>query len=242
MTEGEDVQDIWTTPEESDDPDPLAREEGEGDMWADEGGPPRRTVLIAQIALVVLVLIGVGVILVVKSNDNDKKSSDKTTQDAGKTGTDGKTTETTVKKKAQWPAAVNNRPVTLGKVNQKAGDVKSTAKPGVYIWISFDGWHIWAVGGAGMPPTITGSVASNAVFDRADLALAGSGTVTKVGKQANFSVPTDKPITGIDFNPGFFGNQLVVQLNGPDGPLDPKLVHLGGKAAPATFPLIIQKS
>ena len=46
---------------------------------------------------------------------------------------------------------------------------------------------------------------------------------------------------GVDFNPGFFGKNLVITLDGPDGPVDQKLVHLGSKAAPAPYPLVISK-
>lgn len=260
--DGVDKDAIWTAGADEDDdvdapavaPDEVGTD-AEADADADEEGtppsswndeddaPPNRTVLIAQISLVVLVLIGVGVILAVKSNNNDKPTGKSSLSSDGSKTSDGGTGNTGGKpKKAAWPPTVTNRPVTLGKRNEKAPAVKSTAKPGVYVWIDYDGWHMWVVGGAGMPSSITGSIISSDVFARADVATPGAGTTKLNGKQVTFDVPTDKPITGVDFNPGFYAKQLVFDIEGDAGPLDSKLIHLGGKAVAAPFPLTVSKA
>jgi hypothetical protein len=238
---------------DGDGPDePLGGDESAGgdepladDEWQDDDGQQKRTVLIAQIALVVLVLIGLGVILAVKSRDDGDKKDDKTAQVSDGSSDDGTTTPTTKDgkpKKPDWPKISANRPPALGKRGQVAKDVKSTAKPGVYIWNDFDGWHMWIVGGAGMPATISGTITSNDDIGRADPAIEGTGTSTVTGKIATFDMPTDKPITGVDFNPGFYANKLVFAINGPDGPLDAALVKLGGGMKASSFPLVLEKS
>ncbi|WP_421118208.1 hypothetical protein ACE2AJ_12370 [Aquihabitans daechungensis] len=64
--------------------------------------------------------------------------------------------------------------------------------------------------------------------------------MTKTDKVADFTLPAGVPLSGIDFNPGFFGKQMVFSLEGPDGPIDPALVHVGTNAEQAPFPLVIE--
>ena len=67
------------------------------------------------------------------------------------------------------------------------------------------------------------------------------GQITLNGKSATFTLPTDRPLVGIDFNPGFYANKLVFTLNGPDGaPLDGALIKTGSKSAAAPFPIVIE--
>ena len=217
-------------------------EGADDDAWA-EAGPSPRTVRIAQIALVVVVLLGVVVVLALKSNETgDAQGAAKQAEAGGRdggSGEDGGSGAATGK--PDWPRAVAGRPEGLGVRGQVAADVTSTAEPGVYLWNDFDGWHLWIVSGPGVPPTITGTLTSNDDLAKAVPALEGSGTVTVDKKVATFDLPTDVPVTGIDFNPGFFGKRLVITLDGPDGPIPAELVRLGSEAEAAPYPLVIDK-
>lgn len=208
------------------------------DSWDTDDATPKRTVLYAQIGLVALILAIIVIVLVVKSGKDDddatKDGTTKTTQAAGST--------TKTNGKPAWPHEVEGRPATLGKRGQKAPDVTPKAKPGVYVWSDFDGWHMWIVGGAGMPAKIDGTLTSNDPIARADLAVPGTGTVGVDGKVASYSLDTSKPLSGIDFNTGFYGKRLVFTFNGPDGPIDGKFLHTGSKSLPAVYPLVIDKA
>ncbi len=209
------------------------------DAWDTEGTTPKRTVLYAQIGLVALILSLIVIVLVVKGGSDDasddKDTAAKTTQPTG-TGT------AKPNAKPAWPRAVEGRPTTLGKRGQKAPDITPKAKPGVYVWSDFDGWHMWIVGGTGMPATIDGTLTSNDPIARAELAVPDTGTVSTDGKVVTYSLDTSKPLSGIDFNTGFYGKRLVFTFNGPDGPIDGKLLHTGSKAAAAVYPLVIDKA
>lgn len=212
------------------------------DAWTAEPEAKKNTVMIAQIALVVAVLVVVAIVLVAKSgkdDDNKSSSSATTTTLAGTPGTDASGKPA----KPAWPAAVQGRPPALGKRGEKAPDVKSTAKPGVYAWSDFDGWHVWVVPGAGVPQTVTGTLTSNDPFARADAARPGAGDVTVNGKTVDFNLKTDQGVNGVDFNTGFYGKRIVVIVNDPDGKaLDPKLFKTGSKSVPAVYPLVIEKA
>jgi hypothetical protein len=193
-------------------------------MWVTDspGLPKEKVVRLAQIGLVVVALLIVGLVLLNKRNDDNKSatSGDKTGQDAGDTKT-----------AKGWPAQLNGRPKGLGSTNQDADAVKATVKPGIYLWSGFDGWHLWVVNGSGVP-AVSGTLISSDTIGKADLALKGGGVVTKAGKSATFTFVTSKPVTGMNFNPGFFSNSIAIALTGPDGkPIDTKLVHLGSRMA-----------
>ena len=180
--------------------------------------PKQQIVRIAQIGLVVVALVVVGLVLFIKHTD--KKSAGKTAS-AQAVGSDG------------WSLALSGRPSSLGATNQKAAVVKPGAKPGIYLWSGFDGWHLWVVNGTGIPQ-VSGILISNDVVAKADIAVAGGGQVTKSGNTVTFAFSTTKPISGMDFSPGFFAKNLAFSLRGPGGPIELKLVHLGIKVAPTT--------
>lgn len=207
--------------------------------WDEGGGGLTRqqTIRIAQVGLVVLALIVVGIV-VFANKGGDDESSDKKGGNTSTTAADGSTGST----KADWPRNVGGRPPALGKRNQTADKVTPgpAAKPGVYLWNDFDGWHLWVVKGDGVP-AITGSMVSNAAFGKAVSAIEGNGKVTMKDKTVAFELPVDVPLSGVDFNPGFYGKQVVITLNSPNGPVDQKIVHIGSKMAPAPFPLVISK-
>ena len=214
--------------------------DGDGDdIWSsiDAGEPRQQAVRIAQIGLVVLVLLIVGIVVLTKRGGDDDESSKKDDSTEQTDGTSGTDAEPAAK---GWPAEVRGRPAGLGTTKVPAGEVTPTAEPGAYIWSDFDGWHLWVVNGAGVP-AITGTLTSNDNLGKAVLAIEDAGEITLNGKSATFTLPTDRPLVGIDFNPGFYANKLVFTLNGPDGaPLDGALIKTGSKSAAAPFPIVIE--
>jgi hypothetical protein len=208
------------------------------DDW-DDAGPPRRTVLIAQVSVVVLILVVVGVIALVRRGDDSPatKKPGGTTASGAKGGT-----PKSAAKAAIWPKSVGGRPASLGKRGQAAAKVKAKAKPGVYLWGDFDGWHLWVVGGAGVPARVHGTITTNSDIARAEPASPTSGTVKVDGMVATFDLPTGAAISGVDFNPGFFAKRMVFTIEGPTGPIDPKLVKVGSKGAVAPFPFVLDKA
>lgn len=198
--------------------------------------PRQRAVRIAQIGLVVLVLLIVGIVVLSKDDGSDdaKKTGGKSEQSDQQADGDAEPA------KKGWPAEVRGRPEGLGTTKVPATEVTPTAPPGAYIWSDYDGWHLWVVPGPGVP-AITGTLTSNDDLGKAILAIEGAGTVTLNGKSANFTLPADKPLAGIDFNPGFYANKLVFTLNGPDGvPLDAALIKTGKTATNVEFPIVIE--
>jgi hypothetical protein len=244
MADG-DADDIWNDPEDdaavTTEPRPAGDDEASAGEWEDDDGQHKRTVLIAQIALVVLVLVGVGVVLAVKSGKDDNKDKQSTSQDSNDKTKTTDASGKTVKAKPTWPANIQGRPASLGPQKTKPADVKAGAKPGVYVWSDFEGWHAWVVPGAGVPAKLTGTLTSDADLNRAK-PVTDSSTVDMKGALATYAFATDKGITGMDFNPGFYGKRLVFAFNTPEGLLDAKLVHVGGKAVKPDYPLVIQKS
>ena len=229
-----------TEPAATDDVSPAVDDAStdDGGAWDDDvaGIPREKAVRIAQIGLVVLALIVVAVVLISKSGGDDKDSTA-----SGKDGGSSVSTTVPKPKKAAWPANLNGRPPALGTTGQVASKVTPKAKPGVYIWSDFDGMHIWTVKGEGVP-AITGTLDSNDEIQKAVSAVEGSGEVTVDGKRINFNLPGEAPIEGVDFNPGFYGNKIVISLNGPDGPIDATLVKVGKKGDPAPFPLVFERT
>jgi hypothetical protein len=205
-------------------------------VWTDGGSPDReRTIRIAQIAMVVVALLIVGFVVLKKGGSDDGGSGNGGDQVASDgSGSDGKPA------KADWPKDAKGRPPAFGKTNDPP-PATTTAKPGAYIWSDFDGWHLWVVPGEGVG-AISGTLTSNDKVQKAVLAVEGAGSVDVEDKTARFSLPADRPVSGIDFNPGFYGKQIVITLNGPDGPLDGRFIFLGKKATVAPFPLVLQKT
>lgn len=219
-------------------PDELGpSEDAPVDAPGDDAAPalPRKYLVAAQVGLVVLAVLVVGVVLIAKGGDDGNSTA--------KPGGGGGAGEVTTKAaKPAWPAAMTGRPPALGKNGQTASEItaSATAKPGIYVWGDFDGMHLWVVKGGGVP-LVSGTIESNDEMQKAVSAIEGAGDVTIEGKRASFRLPGEAPIEGVDFNPGFYGSKVVILLNGPDGPIDPALVHFGKKAVQAPYPLVIEK-
>lgn len=147
---------------------------------------------------------------------------------------------TTKKPDGAWPASVSGRPSGLGKVNQPAAEVTATAKPGVYVWSDFDGWHLWVVHGSGVG-AVTGTITGNDKLASAEPAVKGAGSVSVDGKVATFSLPTSPTLDGVDFNPGFYTDHLTIAVRDANGPISPSLVTKGSATAVKAMPLDIEQ-
>jgi hypothetical protein len=150
-----------------------------------------------------------------------------------------------VKKKTKaeeraWPASVGGRPAGVGEFKQKVADVKVTAKPGVYLWSDFDGWHLRVVNG-GSVQGVHGSIVGDVDHLRAAAAQKGDGTVSLRGGTIDFDLPKSPQLVGVDFEPGFFAKKLTVTLDGANGPIDKSLVTLGSARKPKSLPVVIDK-
>lgn len=139
-----------------------------------------------------------------------------------------------------WPAELSGRAEGLGRVNVAAPDVELAADPGVYLWQDFDGWHLWVVNGDGISG-VSGTIQADSEVGRGTLAVAGAGALTVEDESFTFDLPAEPELVGIDFNPGFFTSELVIELQGPDGPIDPALVTLGRRGSTDAVPVVIEK-
>lgn len=140
-----------------------------------------------------------------------------------------------------WPDATGGRPAGLGGENEKAADVTPTVDPGVYIWQSFDGWHLWVVGGDGIDG-LTGTIKSNDDIVSASSSAPDAGKVTVDGKEVTFDLDAGAPLAGVDFDPGF-AKKLTFSLESADGPVAADQVFTGSASTPATaVPVVIDKA
>ena len=141
-----------------------------------------------------------------------------------------------------WPKAVGGRPAGLGQEKDTADEVTApTAKPGVYLWNSFDGWHLWVVNG-GEVKGAKGTIESSVDMGKAVASSPESGTVEVNGKTATFDLSEATKVSGVDFEPGFYSKQITVTLEGPDGPIPAELVTLGTQGHPDAVPVVIDKA
>ena len=152
------------------------------------------------------------------------------------------TTSTTVRAATPvWPLIAQGRPTTLGPEPTPPAQVGG-ARPGVYVWTDYHGWHIWIVNGGGISG-LHGAVVSDALIERATPAGRDQTTVHTTNNVIQFTLPAQVPVAGIDFNPGFYSKVLRFKLDGPNGPYAVNEVMTGGFSVPASnLPLIIEKA
>ena len=140
-----------------------------------------------------------------------------------------------------WPESVSGRPSGLGGEGDTAADVTPTADPGVYIWESFDGWHLWAVGGEGIDG-LRGTITSSDPIVSATSSAPDAGPATVDGKEVTFDLSGDAPVAGVDFDPGF-SQRLTFTLETADGEVAADQVFLGSdRAAVDAVPVVIDKA
>lgn len=139
-----------------------------------------------------------------------------------------------------WPEAVDGRPEGLGGEDETAAEVTPAAEPGVYIWNSFDGWHLWVVNGDGIDG-LKGTIASNTDLVGAESSAPDAGTVSVDGKVVTFDLDGGAAVAGVDFDPGF-ASQLTFDLETADGEVVASQVLTGsGGASVDAVPVVIDK-
>lgn len=145
-----------------------------------------------------------------------------------------------LKPERAWPDEASGRPTGLGEEKQTAGEVEPAADQGVYIWNSFDGWHLWVVNGPDLAG-LTGTITSSDDFVRATSSAPAAGTVAIDGKELTFDLSADAAVAGVDFEPGF-SRKLTFDLQTADGPVPVKLIKTGsGMASVDANPVVIDK-
>lgn len=140
-----------------------------------------------------------------------------------------------------WPKSSQFRPSEgLGGAGTPPEDVDVDAAPGVYAFQDFQGWHLWIVNGDGIGP-VTGEITSDEGFADAETAIDGAGTVEVSGSTITLDLPAEPELVGVDFNTGFFAQEVTFDLRGPDGPLDPELVTIGRARTADQMPFPVEK-
>lgn len=141
------------------------------------------------------------------------------------------------KTKKAWPASVEGPPDGLGGTPAEAS---ADVEPGVYLWSDFGGWHLRVVNGEGVSGA-TGTITSDDEIASAEVATDGEGTARSQGEVITFDLPAEPRVVGVDFNPGFYCEQLTVALEGADGPVGPELVTVGRDRTVAAMPVVVDK-
>jgi hypothetical protein len=142
-----------------------------------------------------------------------------------------------------WPTGLGPRPTGLGSTGQSTADAAAAgidAAPGAYFWRDFDGWHLWVVNGDGVSG-LTGTLTSDEDFAQARLSAPGNGTVSTEGGRVKFALADDLPVAGLDFEPGFFADELELDLFSGGEPLEATRLLVGPEPA-STMPLRIEKA
>lgn len=139
-----------------------------------------------------------------------------------------------------WPQAYNGRPEGLGGEKDTAIDVQPDVPPGIYIWESFDGWHLWVVNGDAVAG-LSGTITSSDDFVSAVSSSPGDGAVSVDGKTIDFDLSDGAPVAGVDFDPGF-SQKLTFKLDTAGGEATTEQVFTGSKSAPvAAVPVVVNK-
>jgi hypothetical protein len=140
-----------------------------------------------------------------------------------------------------WPEAVDGRPAGLGGEDETAAEVTPEAGPGVYLWNSFDGWHLWVVNGDGIEG-LTGTITSSGDLVGAESSAPDAGTVSVDGKVATFDLDAEAAVAGVDFDPGF-ADKLTFDLETADGEVVAAQVLTGSDSTPVdAVPVVLDKA
>jgi len=140
-----------------------------------------------------------------------------------------------------WPESIDGRPAGLGGEKEKAADVTPTADPGVYIWNSFDGWHLWVVNGDGIDG-LTGTITSSEDVVTASSSAPDAGTVKADGGKITFDLAAGSTLAGVDFDPGF-AKKLTFTFETADGEVKATQVFTGSDSEPVdAVPVTIDKA
>lgn len=210
------------------------------DAWfdADDGGAPKAGIPPIVVVLVAVAVLGLVAVLLATSGGSDGETgSGSSGASAGSSTSEasGEST-TTAAPGPSWPAAVQGRPAAFGELRDPITAHQADAEPGAYLWVDFDGWHLWIIDPSGKAAA-RGGLVSNADFGDASTAVPDEGTVTVQGQGLTFDFSgTDATAAGVSFNLGFYGTELTVSLQGTDLPL-----LLGEDATPSPIPTVVTK-
>ena len=124
----------------------------------------------------------------------------------------GPSTGLTLTAQPRWPSEVAGRPHAFGGLNaipQTANTVGLV--DGFYVWESFDGWHVWEVGGRSTDNfTIT--------LDDQIGKITPVGGPVPIQQGSNFFTFSRgglrAHVVGIDFNPGMYLKTVVITVSG----------------------------
>lgn len=190
--------------------------------------------------VVVLVLILVAVVIS-RSSDDDQPNADPSTTEPSE-GDEADTTEQTEPEKTErgWPDSVQGRPAGFGTRDTPPPADAGSLAPGAYLWIDFNGWHLWIVRGPGVEG-ITGRIELDAEPTRAAPAVEGEGQVAIDGNAIVFDLTdAEAEVVGVEFNT-FYAGTMNVSLESSEGPIDAGNVHIGRKETPSPNPIAVAK-
>lgn len=224
---------------------PEAEDPWGDDLWGDEGDDSRHTQIYMQVGLVVIIVAILAAVVILRSDSDDTDTAQPrastpatagsaTSEDAPAVTSGGGGQPTG----PAWPTEVNGRPAAFGELEGAPDDAPGGAEPGVYIWNDFDGWHLWVVNGDGVSG-VSGQITGNDAIAGAEVVPEDAGTATPADNQITFDLSGEPEIVGINFNPGFYANSLVISIDGETGPVPAELMHLGQNLAPAENPAVI---
>jgi hypothetical protein len=207
-------------------------EEAEPDLRGGSARPPMNaTRLVAGLAFLVLGIIAV--FLAVRAiTDDTSETADAPPGASETTAANGPADDpgTSAPAPAGWPASVQGRPAALGSNGPPPADAGDLA-PGWYLWSDFSDWHLWLVGGEGTDAaavvTTNDKLTLKDTYGGAGVEATDTSAVVRPGADP-------APIEGIDFNPGFFGDELTITITG-DLPL-----RTGQSSVEAASPLTLR--
>ena len=181
------------------------------------------------------------------SNTNKSTGSTDTEQAAGSFGSTapGGTTPTgtkggtTAKPQAKWTNGLAGSPKVFRAADGSASSDPQPgkdAKPGVYFWESYDGWHVRVVKGDGVDKVdgIVTGLLKNQGAKIVKVTGADASVAKAEGGNVSFQVPPGgSNVVGIDFTLDAFTTNSTLTLNGDNGSLDVSKIYLGawGEAA-----------
>jgi len=129
-----------------------------------------------------------------------------------------------------WTVAAIGRPTALGPDGTPPPTSPVDLEDGAYLWNDFNGWHLWLVGDATGPVTVT----TDDRFAKVD-PVGGAPAVDAGDERFVLSRgSTDAPVVGVDFNPGFFAEELTIAAD------DSTALHLGGLVALTPSPAVVR--
>lgn len=110
-----------------------------------------------------------------------------------------------------WPAWVLGQPRRLFEAEAPPAEIGETP-PGFYLWLDFEGWHLWLVGGEGSDASV--EIQSDDAFSKAD-PVGEPPAIEQEGNRLRMSRgDASATSVGLDFNPGFFAKTLIVTTTG----------------------------